>query len=63
MYANGAGLPQGYVQAHMWTNLGASRMTAGEEPARRELAVKSRDLIARLMTPAQLAEAQRLNPA
>ena len=35
-------------------------MTAGEEPARREFAVKSRDLIARLMTPAQLAEAQRL---
>ena len=56
-YADGAGVPQDYVQAHMWTNLWASRMTAGEK---RELAVKYRDALARLMTPDQLAEAHRL---
>ena len=57
MYAEGRGVPQDCVQAHMWINLASSRMTAGEE---RELAVKSRDNLASLMTPAQLAEAQRL---
>ena len=56
-YADGAGVPQDYVQAHMWTNLWASRMTAGEN---RGLAVKRRDDLASLMTPDQLAEAQRL---
>ena len=39
MYANGRSVPQDDVQAHMWTNLWASRMSAGEE---RERAVKNR---------------------
>ena len=38
--------------AHMWANLAAS---AGDKEA-----VKLRDLLADIMTPAQLAEAQRL---
>ena len=28
-YATGAGVPQDYVQAHMWVNLAASRMASG----------------------------------
>ncbi len=38
-YANGRGVPQDYVQADMWFNLAASRMT-GED---RESAVLARD--------------------
>ena len=56
MYANGRGVLQDYVQAHMWFNLGASRLT-GEL---RETAVQDRDKVAGLMNPTQLAEAQRL---
>ena len=41
----------------MWRNLAASRLPAGED---RETAVKSCDALADLMTPEQIAEAQRL---
>ena len=57
MYTNGDGVPQDYVQAHMWLNRAASRAT-GEV---RERAVNNRDIVAGRMTPAQLAEAQRLS--
>ena len=56
MYDQGRGVPQDYVQAHKWMNLAASRQT-GEE---RQRSADRRDTLARLMTPAQLAEAQRL---
>jgi hypothetical protein len=59
MYANGEGVPQDYVQAHMWFNLGASRSPASDKE-NRELAVENRDIVAAKMTPAQIAEAQRL---
>ncbi len=52
MYKTGRGVTQDYVQAHMWFNLVAAK---GEETAR-----KGRDLVAEKMTPAQIAEAQRL---
>jgi TPR repeat protein len=52
MYYNGRGVPQDYVQAHMWWNLAAA---AGQKNA-----AKNRDIIARQMTPSQIAEAQRL---
>ena len=55
MYANGTGVAQDYVQAHKWLNLGA---TSGYADA-----VKVRDLVASMMTPAQIAEAQRLASA
>ena len=55
MYAKGQGVPQDYVQAHKWLNLGA---TSGDADA-----VKVRDLVASMMTPAQIAEAQRLASA
>ena len=54
MYARGD--PEDYVQAHMWLDLAASRLT-GEA---RENAVRGRDIVAGRMTPDQLAEAQRL---
>ena len=56
MYSIEEGVPQDYVQAHMWFNLSASRST-GEV---RETAVEGRDLIADDLTPAALNEAQRL---
>ena len=52
LYATGRGLLQDYVQAHLWFNLAAVR---GKSEA-----VASRDDVAALMTPTQIAEAQRL---
>ena len=52
MYANGRGVPQDYVQAHMWWNVAASQ---GDERA-----ILARYMVARMMTPAQIAEAQEL---
>ncbi len=57
MYSKGQGVPQDYVQAHMWYNLAASRLPPGSD---RDRAVKNREFIAEKMTPAQIAEAQRL---
>ena len=57
MYDKGLGVPQDYVQAHMWYNLAASRFPPGE---RRDKAVKNRDNVAKKMTPAQISEAQKL---
>ncbi len=52
MYENGFGLPQDYVQAHMWYHLAVAN---GHKDA-----VTLRDRLAKQMTPAQIAEAQRL---
>jgi uncharacterized protein len=56
-YALGDGVPKDYVQAHMWFNLAASR--ASDAEVRKEMA-KFRDIVAAKMTPAQIAEVQRL---
>jgi len=53
MYSKGQGVPQDDVQAHMWLSLAAAQ---GKESYYR----KSRDKLAKLMTPVQIAEAQRL---
>ena len=53
MYGEGKGVPQDYVRAHMWFNLAAAQ---GEEEIHR----KNRDLVAEKMTPAHIAEAQKL---
>ena len=52
MYGNAQGVPKDYVLAHMWLNLVAAKglKDAGE----------LRDFLEKDMTPAQLAEAQRL---
>jgi len=61
LYARGQGVPQDYLQAHKWSNLAASRFSPLEaEGVDRNLAIKNRDLVAAKMTPAQIAEAQRL---
>ena len=52
LYDNGLGVPQDRVRAYMWLNLAA---TQG-----RESAATIRDLVARLMTPVQISEAQKM---
>ena len=52
MYATGQGVPQDYVQAHMWFSLSV----ALGDP----VGTKNRDRAAAFMTPAQLAESERL---
>src|SRR5262245_16483674 len=51
MYAYGQGVPQDYVTAHVLFNLASAK---GEKNA-----AENRDWIARQMTPAQIAEAQK----
>jgi len=52
MYYRGSGVPQDYVLAHMWFNLAAAQGALWGAIHRDEVAAK--------MTPAQIAEAQRL---
>jgi uncharacterized protein len=52
MYAEGRSVPQDYVHAHMWFSLAAAQ---GEQRA-----VKTPEMAERRMTPAQIAEAQKL---
>jgi TPR repeat protein len=59
MYASGQGMPRDYVEAHKWFNLAASNLPDSQAEFR-EVAVNDRDLAARKMTPAQVAEAQKL---
>jgi hypothetical protein len=46
------GVPQDYALAHMWYNLTAASGW--------QLAARSRERVAKQMTPAQIAEAQKL---
>jgi TPR repeat protein len=52
IYAQGRGMLQDFIQAYMWYNLAA---TNGDKPA-----AELRDALAKQMTPAQVAEAQKL---
>jgi TPR repeat protein len=52
-YDNGLGVPQDRIRAYMWLSLAAMQG--------RDRAAAFRDLVARLMTPGQLAEAQKLS--
>jgi uncharacterized protein len=56
MYANGRGVHQDLLQAHLWLNLAAARLPAG---AHQKNAAEARNMVAARMTPAQIAEAQR----
>jgi uncharacterized protein len=58
-YVDGTGVPQDYVQAHKWLNLAVSRFRASDKE-KRDRAVIVRDGTAAMMTPAQIAEAQRM---
>jgi TPR repeat protein len=52
MYANGQGVLQDYVRAHMWVNISAS---SGNENA-----AEYRDRVAKKMTASQVEKAQQL---
>ena len=52
IYGNGQGVLQDNVRAYMWWNIAAS---SGDE-----MGVKNRGIVAKQMTPAQIAEAQKL---
>jgi TPR repeat protein len=56
MYAAEHGVPQDYVQSHMWLNLAASRGGGDDQ----KKFAHERDSLARKMTAQQVAEAQRL---
>ena len=70
-FVNGRGVPKNYVLAHMWLNLAAtlpfdfpfgSAKIVNEKDQRefQEIAAGARDKLALEMTPAQIAEAQKL---
>ena len=52
MYDKSQGVPQDYVQAHMWFNLAAAQVV--------KQAAEARDRLAPQMSSAQIEEAQRL---
>ena len=54
MYQEGRGVPRDYVQAHMWLNLAAARATRVRGFA------EAREDVARMMTSAQIAQAQKM---
>ena len=58
MYANGQGVRRDYVEAYKWFNLAAANLP-DSQPEYRDTAVNDRELVARNMTPAQVAEARR----
>lgn len=52
MYGKGTGVARDYVKSHMWLSLAGLN---GEQHA-----IKFRTAVEKVMTPAQIAEAQRL---
>src|SRR5206468_1463472 len=56
LYVKGRGVPQDYARAYMWYNLAAA-----STGVRQKLAAENRDTVERRMTPAQVAEGQRLS--
>lgn len=57
IYANGDGVPQSLVEAHKWSDLAASNSL---DKNIHDKNIKNRDSLAVNMTPAQIAEAQKL---
>ena len=57
MYRDGRGVQQDNVRAYMWYNLAAPHLTGDQQTQ----VVEDRDVVARRMTPAQVAEGQRLS--
>jgi TPR repeat protein len=63
MYKDGQGVPQNYVEAHKWFNLATTTYNSRKYDDSRydhDDAVKARDVVAARMTPAQIAESQKL---
>jgi hypothetical protein len=57
MYAHGEGVPPDQLQAHKWLTLATITFTNKPE---RDQAIKVRNSVATQMTPAQIAEAQKV---
>ena len=61
MYEKGNGVPPDYVLAHKWFNLAATRLSSsGSEKEGWNAVVTERARVEVLMTPEQIAEAQKL---
>ena len=56
LYFKGQGVARDYVEAHKWYSIAASRVSASLQ----QIFAAGRDEIAALMTPQQIAEAQKL---
>jgi TPR repeat protein len=56
MYDKGHGVPQDFILAYKWLNLAAARAPARE----RDYFLRLRNAVASKMSPAQIAEGQRL---
>ena len=56
MYYEGKGVAQDYVEAHMWLDLAASRVSGDDQKKYGD----ARGWVAKMMTSPQIAEAQRL---
>ena len=56
LYGFGQGVPRNYVRAYMWWSLSVA-LSMGED---HKLAAENLDIVARLLTPGEIAEAQRL---
>ena len=52
-YAKGKGVPQDNARAYAWFSIAATQGVDGDK--------KGKDIAAKLMTPAQIAEAQKLS--
>src|SRR5512142_452260 len=59
MYRNGEGVPRDYVKAYMWFTLAIERLPRLDN-AGRSLAESNRTLLTTMMTPSQVASAQKL---
>jgi TPR repeat protein len=59
LYYNGQGVPQDYVLAHMWLSLAASRYPASVRKNVDDI-VHYKEIVDAKMTPAQIAEAERM---
>lgn len=59
-HAQGLGVPQDWVQAHMWFSLVASSSSRKIQPQDKELAEHNRKFAETKMTPKQIEEAQAL---
>ena len=56
MYAQGRGVPQDFVRAHMWFNVAAAALTGDE----RKAAIKNRDNVASQLTAVQIGKAEEM---
>ena len=59
-YGQGLGVPQDWVQAHMWFSLVGTASRKKVAPQHKELAERNRKLVETKMTPKQIEEAQAL---